>query len=143
MNPKETIPILVKLTPVLAAAGPPALIGVGVGVFLLWLFSGNKKQAPPEMPMPGPDIRTSIPVAAVALTPAVSSPPLPRAKRIMREDLAEALEYGGRSMTRGEAVAALQALGFGKTAAYKALSPDGRFVGFIELAPDGLIGWKG
>ena len=66
-----------------------------------------------------------------------------KAKRIRREDLAEALAYGARSLTRQEAVTALQALGFGKTAAYKALSPDGRFAEFIEVAPDGLIEWKG
>lgn len=64
-------------------------------------------------------------------------------KRIRREDVAEALAYGARSMTRQDAVAALQALGFGKTAAYKALSPDARFAEFLEVAPDGLMEWKG
>jgi hypothetical protein len=46
-------------------------------------------------------------------------------------------------MTRGEAVAALQLLGFGKTAAYEALSADGRFAFLLQIAPDGMITWNG
>jgi len=46
-------------------------------------------------------------------------------------------------MTRHDAVAALHALGFGKAAAYKALSTDGRFAEFLQVAPDGLMEWKG
>ena len=135
MNAKETVPILARLAPVLAVAGPPALIGVAIGLGLIWLFSGNteKPQAAPEAPLPAPE---------VPLPPAEPLPLRP-ARRVKREDLAEALEYGARSMARTQAVAALQALGFGKTAAYKAFSPDGRFAEFIEITPDGLIEWKG
>jgi len=57
--------------------------------------------------------------------------------------VAEALEYGEHAMTRTEAVAALQELGFQKTAAYKALSQEGRFAELLEHTPDGLIEWKG
>ena len=49
-----------------------------------------------------------------------------------REDLAEALAYGARRLTRKEAVAALEALGLGKTSAYKALSPAGKFGSLID-----------
>ena len=42
-------------------------------------------------------------------------------------------------MTLGEAVLALQARGFGKTAAYKALSAQSKFGDLIENTPDGLV----
>jgi len=64
-------------------------------------------------------------------------------RRIMRDDVAEALAYGARPIPRSDAVAALQALGFQKTAAYKALSEDGRFGELIEHSQDGLVEWKG
>jgi hypothetical protein len=31
----------------------------------------------------------------------------------------------------------------GKSAAYAALTPDGRFASWLQFAPDGLITWKG
>lgn len=128
--------MLASLAPVIAAA-PPVLIGLAIGAGLLWLLSGSQ-----EKPQPAPDVPAPTPGPKAA--PAVESapPPLP-ARRVRREDVAEALVYGARSMTRGEAVAALQALGFGKTAAYKALSPDGRFAEFLAQTPDGLLEWKG
>lgn len=138
MNAKQTIPALAKFVPVLAAAGPPVLIGLAIGAGLLWLLSrsGETASVAPVLEMP------KAPEPPLAETP---PPPLPvsRSMRVRREDVAEALAYGARSMTRQEAVAALQALGFGKTAAYKALSLDGRFAEFLEVAPDGLIEWKG
>jgi len=149
MNPKETIPVLAKLAPVLATAGPPALIGVGVGLVLLWLFSDDKKEETPQTPMlepPPPKTDDVKLLPAPTMPPEVqAAAPLPKAasRRITREDIAGALEYGARSIPRGEAVAALQALGFHKTAAYRALSTSGRFAEFIEIAPDGLIEWKG
>jgi len=36
---------------------------------------------------------------------------------------------------------ALKNIGFGKTAAYEALSPDGRFAAWLQFAPDGIITW--
>jgi hypothetical protein len=149
MNPKETVPVLVKLAPVLAAAGPPALIGVVIGLGLLWLLSDNKKDETPQAP-PAPDLPPSTTQTEVLPTPVMPpetqvNVPLrkPASRRIAREDIAEALAYGARSVPRGEAVAALEARGFHKTAAYRALSANGRFAELIEIAPDGLIEWKG
>ena len=144
MNPKETMPVLVKLAPVLATAGPPALIGVAIGLALLWVFSGDKKEEP-QTPNPAPELPPSAIEVKTLPASAMHGAPLPKVanRRITREDIAEALEYGTRGVTRGEAVAALQALGFQKTAAYKALSASGRFAELIEIAPDGLIEWKG
>jgi hypothetical protein len=141
MNPKQTIPLLAKLSPALIAAGPPVLIGAAIGMGLLWLLFGDKKEAEQETLPPVPDVPPPITATAPAPAPLSDSPA--RAKRVRREDLAEALAYGARSMTRGEAVAALQNLGFGKTAAYKALSEQGRFVEFLHHTSDGLIEWKG
>ena len=75
----------------------------------------------------------------------IDSQPRPRSapRRITREDLAEALAYGQHAMSRKEVVAALGALGFQKTAAYKAVSEGGRFRDLIEATSDGLIEWKG
>ncbi len=64
-------------------------------------------------------------------------------KRIAREDLAEALACGEWAYTRQEAVAALETRGFRKTAAYKALSPDGKLAGLLGFTPNGLIAWNG
>jgi hypothetical protein len=41
--------------------------------------------------------------------------------------MAEIFDYGRRKSDRKAAVTALKALGFGKSAAYQALSADGRF----------------
>jgi hypothetical protein len=46
-----------------------------------------------------------------------------------------------RTLTRTAAVAALKKIGFGKTAAYAALSPDGRFFAWLQFVPDGIITW--
>jgi hypothetical protein len=138
MNAKQTIPALAKIAPVLAAASPPVLFGVAAGAVLLWLLSDKRKDAPAETPQLVPDVT---PPNSVAVAPVATAAPATR--RIKREDIAAALAYGARSVPRGEAVAALQALGFHKTAAYKALSASGRFAEFIEIAPDGLIEWKG
>jgi hypothetical protein len=35
----------------------------------------------------------------------------------------------------------LKKLGFGKTAAYAALTPNGRFSTWLQFAPDGIITW--
>jgi hypothetical protein len=47
-----------------------------------------------------------------------------------------------RTLRRTAAVEALKRLGFGKTAAYAALSQDGRFNAWLICAPDGIIAWK-
>jgi hypothetical protein len=70
--------------------------------------------------------------------------PLPPVKRkfIMRKDMEIAFRHGARGMTRTEAVAVLNGLGFGKSAAYEALSVNGRFSAWLQFAPDGMITWK-
>ena len=130
MKPNQTVPLIATFAPALAAA-PPLLIGAAIGVGLLWLLSDKDEPTPPTV-QDDPDV-----------PPLVIRPMKAAGRRVMREDVAEALEYGARALTRLEAVAALQALGFGKTAAYKGLSPDGRFGDFLEHTPDGLIEWKG
>jgi hypothetical protein len=64
------------------------------------------------------------PLIIPAVKIASKIPPLPPIKKkfITREDLATVFQRGGRGLTRKSAVAALKALGFGKTAAYEALS---------------------
>jgi hypothetical protein len=56
--------------------------------------------------------------------------------------MAEIFQYGRRKLDRKAAVTALKALGFGKSAAYEALSIDGRFAPRLQFAPDGIIAWK-
>jgi hypothetical protein len=62
-------------------------------------------------------------------------------KTITRADMATIFEAGRRSLSRLDAVAALKRLGFGKTAAYSATAPDGRFSEWLVFASDGIIYW--
>ncbi len=77
---------------------------------------------------------------AAKITPKI--PLMAQNKSITREDMAKIFDSGTRSLTRKSAVAALKALGFGKTAAYEALATDGRFASWLQFAPDGIITWK-
>ncbi len=141
MKPIQTVPLAVSLAPAIAAA-PPLLIGAAIGLGLIWLFSDKKESETSD---------DSVAQPAAPASPASSdgTPPLSKTlrasmlRRITREDVAEALGYGGRPVPRADAVAALQALGFKKTAAYKALSPEGRFADLLELSSDGSIEWIG
>lgn len=135
MKPNQIVPLLVNLGPAAAAVAPPVLIGLAIGVGLLWLFSDNEESSPAQ--------QAEIPLSAPPAEEESDAPPRTAKRRIMREDLAEALAYGARNVTRQDAVAALQALGFRKTAAYKAVSSDGRFGELLEHTPDGLLAWKG
>ena len=137
MKPQETAPIVVALAPVAAAA--PAIVIVGAVVCgLIWLFSDDEKK---EKPAPNETERGATPEPKPATL--IAAEVLPKAKRIMRDDLAEALAYGAKQFSRKEVVTALAALGFRKTAAYRALSPGGKFGNLIEFSPNGLIEWKG
>ena len=89
--------------------------------------------AEPELPAPLPSV---IPALSSGQEFPVSK------KTITREKLAEIFKHGGRELDRKTAVAALKALGFGKSAAYEVLSPDGRFAPWLQFAPDGIISWK-
>jgi hypothetical protein len=137
---KQTLSLLATIAPAVAAAAPPVLIALGIGAALVWLFSDNsEREAPqPSAPLPLPEPKPLPSVAPVPSPKAASS-----AKRVRREDIAEALEYGARALTRREAVAALRRLGFGKTAVYKALSVTGHFSHLMEYTKDGLIVWRG
>jgi hypothetical protein len=68
-------------------------------------------------------------------------PPPIKKKFVTREDMANIFQRGARALTRTAAVAALKKIGFGKTAAYAALTPDGRFSAWLQFAPDGIINW--
>jgi hypothetical protein len=82
--------------------------------------------------------------AAVAIPKIVTQAPQPpsiKKKFVTREDLATVFQRGARALNRQDAVAALKKFGFGKTAAYAALTPDGRFSAWLQFAPDGIITW--
>jgi hypothetical protein len=141
MNSKQTVPLIATLAPALAVA-PPLLIGAAIGLGILWLLSKKQDAATPPLAPETPAPALSLQIEPEAPAP-VSRQTKPAPKRITREDLAEALEYGVRYMALGEAVTALQSFGFGKTAAYKALSANSKFGSLLEFTPDGLIEWKG
>jgi hypothetical protein len=79
----------------------------------------------------------------VPITQSVAQPsPFPLKKNIItRKDIETAFQRGARAMTRTEAVEVLKSLGFGKSAAYEALSENGRFSTWLRFAPDGMITW--
>jgi hypothetical protein len=83
-----------------------------------------------------------VPTAVVVQKIVAQAPPPPvKTKFIAREDLAKVFQNGTRKLNRTAAVMELKKLGFGKTAAYAALSPHGRFATWLHGAPDGLISW--
>jgi hypothetical protein len=97
------------------------------------IVPASSAPAMPKIPVPPPSA-----IPAVIIPPEI---PLPAQKKIIsREDMAKIFN-GGRGRTRKSAVAALKALGFGKTATYDALSEDGRFSAWLHFAPDGIITW--
>ena len=146
MKPNQAAPLIAAAAPAVIAA-PPILLIAAVGIGLLWLFTSQEKpeatQAKPVNPLPLPDTVPDLAAGPDAETRAPVPTPRALSKRVTREDLAEALDYGARQFTRKEAVKALEALGFRKTCAYKALSENSKFVHMIEFTPDGLIEWKG
>ena len=90
--------------------------------------------------------RVVVPPASIPTVPVVSAPvPAPacpsKRKIVGRQDMAAVFQNGGRTFCRTDAVVALKNLGFGKTAAYAALAPDGRFSAWLQCAPDGIITW--
>ena len=93
--------------------------------------------APPVPEIPLPDILPS----SIPHTKNVAEAFPHKRKVITWEDMANAFDRGSRKLTLTAAVAALKSLGFGKTAAYAALTPDGRFSAWLQFAPDGIITW--
>ena len=102
----------------------------------------------PRVPIQPVSVRPATTVAATvqSVAKAIQPPPvvLPPAvkKTITRPDMRTIFNAGKRSLSRLEAVAALKRLGFGKTAAYTATSPDGRFSAWLVFASDGIIYWE-
>ena len=155
MNSKQTIPVIARVA-------PPLLLIVLAGLAVKSLFFGEDKEKKPEIkptneiPKNPPVVPIVFPPISVSAAPKVSTPlptvpiskdfpqsPTPQKRRvILREDLAQIFQYGVRSLYRIGAVTQLQKLGFGKTAAYEALSPDGRFASWLKIAPDGIISWR-
>ncbi len=80
-------------------------------------------------------VATIIPVTLAATIPPAAK------KTISRADLAAIFDNGKRSLSRISAVAELKRRGIGKSAAYSALSPAGRFSAWLDVAPDGIISW--
>ena len=98
---------------------------------------------PPAVPAV-PKIAITVPMPAVVIAAKIvaqATPPPIKKKFIAREDLAKVFQNGTRKLNRTSAVIGLKNLGFGKTAAYSALSPDGRFSAWLQWAPDGIITW--
>jgi hypothetical protein len=91
------------------------------------------------------EIYSPAPVPAAVTAPKIVTqappPPPTKMKVITPADVASVFHHGARALTRQAAVAALKSLGFGKTAAYDALSRSGRFADLLHFAPDGTITW--
>jgi hypothetical protein len=164
------IATLAPVAPVIAPVIPALLVGGVVFLVLKCLLSDNDTEKKPEtapanaetenrrkeaeisafrqIPVklaaaPVPTVISLFSVPAQAPQETAPQIPLPAQKKfIVREDLANIFQRGARALTRTAAVAALKNLGFGKTAAYDALSPNGRFSAWLQCAPDGIITWK-
>jgi hypothetical protein len=81
------------------------------------------------------------PVVVPAIKAVIQAPPPIKRKIVTRQDVAAIFQNGARELSRTAAVAALKRLGFGRTAAYAALSAHGRFASWLNHAPDGIISW--
>ena len=143
MKPQDSVRLATAIGPAAMISPPLAILAALVGVGVLWLLSeDNPKDKPQEKAL----VETPVNPESILDedAPPVSRPALKsQVRKVMREDLAEALDYGARVVTRREAVEALEALGFGKTAAYKALAEDGKFSSLLTFLPDGHIEWNG
>jgi hypothetical protein len=150
-----------KTVEIIAKIAPPLLLVAVVGLAIKSLFSGEEKKPETESAKKIPEKFTAIPIIPPISFPAGSKSPsptvipadpilddlplnMPLQKRriVLREDLARIFQHGARSLYRIDAVAELQKLGFGKTAAYGALSPEGRFASWLKVTPDGVISWE-
>ena len=99
---------------------------------------------PPRAVPSVPKVSAPVSMPAAVAIPKIVTQALPsptKKKFVTREDLAAVFQRGARALTRTAAVAALKKLGFGKTAAYAALTPNGRFSAWLQCAPDGIITW--
>jgi len=106
--------------------------------------SASRVAVQPVSVRPVPAVAPTVhPVAKVVQPPPPVIPPPVAKKTITRADMATIFDAGKRSLSRLDAVAALKRLGFGKTAAYSATAPEGRFSAWLVFASDGIIYWDG
>jgi hypothetical protein len=94
--------------------------------------------APPEPEIPLPAILTGV---IPHTTDVTQFPSRRKRKRITRENMADIFSDGSRKLNLTKAVAELKGLGFGHSAAYEALKPDGQFSAWLEFDSDGMITW--
>jgi hypothetical protein len=150
MNGKPTMPPTGSPVPILA------IMGLGLTA-IYWFFSADESKKEPEIkptnagtenngkPAVKPVIfnpvqpkpKTNFPLILKAETP---FPAEFKRKRIRRKNMEIIFRQGELNLT--EAVSALKSLGFGKSAAYEALSVSGQFPAWLKFAPDGMISWK-
>lgn len=93
-------------------------------------------QPVPEIPLPA--ILTDIIPATMDKT---QFPPRHKRKRITRENMVAIFRHGSQKLNLTNGVAELKGLGFGKSAAYEALSANGQFSAWLKFEPDGIITW--
>jgi len=152
MNGKQTM----TFAPVIAAVAPPLLLFGGLFALAAWLFSDTDKKKAEKAPDNAALLRKPLsnsfnssgnsgqnPCVPASSIPATTENPVASPiKTITRENMAAIFNHGARKLDRKAAVIALRAFGFGKSAAYEALSPNGRFSSWLHCAPDGKITWK-
>jgi hypothetical protein len=93
---------------------------------------------PPEPEIHFPTILTDV----IPLTREETQfPPRNKRKRINGKHMENIFRHGSRKLNLTKAVAELKGLGFGHSAAYEALKPDGQFSDWLEFEPDGIITW--
>lgn len=94
MKPQQAAPIITAIAPA-ALVAPPILVVTAIGLGLLWLLSG-KDETPKEPAKTGKP--ANAPSDSLETTKTETRPiqQIASAKKIMREDLAEALAYGAR-----------------------------------------------
>ncbi|HTX21425.1 MAG TPA: hypothetical protein VMD27_06170 [Candidatus Aquilonibacter sp.] len=112
-------------------------------IIAFWQIQAAISAKPAAAP-PVQKITTPAPVpAAVASQKSATQAPLPQAKKkfVTWADMVVIFQHGERALTRPAAVSELKNRGFGKSAAYAALTPDGRFSAWLKFAPDGIITW--
>jgi hypothetical protein len=124
--PSARVPVVVPPSPVPSALKITSIFSQVSAV------PATKTPAPVPIPVIVPIVKTIVQTIPLSVTK----------KFVTRADLATVFHYGKQPLTRTAAVAALKSLGFGKTAAYAALSPDGRFSAWLHCTPDGIITWK-
>lgn len=104
--------------------------------------AATEQEAAGELtPCEGTVLDLATPPEAPMLEGEAETATLARARRVSTDDLAAVL--GSGPMLRRAALAALQARGFRRSAAYAALSEAGRFAGCLVFGPGKVVSWKG